>query len=349
MMTTATYGLRQQIIEIYAGVWGAAPDWQGLDYWFEAIDSGRMSRIDIASSFFEQPLVAEKYQGLSGDALLLALYRNIFRVESPDADGFAYWQDKITVNPALLGSQIGTLVIQMLDGMRGNAEAATTQALYDRLISASEQFYTQQKAANIPSYAQMRDAEQEAFLHIAAQLTAALDAQSTPAQINALIASAMDDLRGLFDQAPGPVAIHIAHNGVANQTLTGSPEQTDIFVFSIHADNSGAFAAFGQVRIAQYELRDGDLILLIDEQNQWNQLAQITNNVQPQAGNALIEFNHDVAETAHTQSLQILGAQTSGPFGQRLTDIHNVTFVLETAQAIEAAGGVNAYINHVLI
>lgn len=349
MRTTQTYGLRQQIIEIYAGVWGAAPDWDGLDYWFEAIHSGRMSRIDIASSFFEQPLIAEKYQGLSGDALLLALYRNIFRVETPDANGFAYWRGEITANPALLGSQIGTLVIQMLDGMRANAEAATTQALYDRFISASEQFYSQQKAANIPAYINMSETQRAEFQGIAAQLTAALDAQSTPAQINALVASAMDELRGVFDQTPGPIAIHIAQSGVAEQTLSGSPEHMDIFVFSMHADSSGAFAEFGQTRIAQYDQRDGDLILLIDQHNQWNQLTQINNNVQPQAGNALIEFNHDVAVTMYTQSLQILGAQTSGPFGQRLTDIHNVTFVLETAQAIEAAGGINTYINHVLI
>ncbi len=194
MSRPENYDVAQRVMEIYAGVWERAPDAQGVDYWVGAIAHRGLSYVDVAQSFFDQPLIQEKYAGLHGDALLRALYLNIFRVSEPDAEGFRYWQDEIAQRPSLLGSELGTLVMMMLDGMWANAQAADTQLLYQNFVSVSDEFYVLQRHQNVPAFNQLNAEAQAAFLALAASLTAEIDSMTTPARIRGLLDEAREGL-----------------------------------------------------------------------------------------------------------------------------------------------------------
>ncbi|MCG5496581.1 beta strand repeat-containing protein [Ectothiorhodospira variabilis] len=188
------YGTKQQVMEIYAGVWGAAPDFQGVNHWTADIDERGGTLVDLATAFFEAPLVQEKYDGLEGDDLITALYNNIFRVAEPDAEGFAYWQGQVEEDPSLLGDNIGTLIMQMIDGMWDNEEAAETQALYTNFVSAGEKFVAAQEAAGSKAFSDMTAEEQADFLAGAQALAAAVTSESTEEDLDAAVVVAMESV-----------------------------------------------------------------------------------------------------------------------------------------------------------
>lgn len=179
-----------KVLQIYSGVWEQVPDSQGLNYWVSEISSGHFTYVDVATSFFDQPLVQEKYAGAQGDALLEALYLNLFKIETPDAEGFAYWQNKITVDPTLLEENIGTLIMQMIDGMWANPAAAETQALYANFTLAGQAFCDAQVVESI-LFSELSETEQLSFLSAARFLTAGLSADTTALEIAALVEAAM--------------------------------------------------------------------------------------------------------------------------------------------------------------
>ncbi|WP_006786224.1 DUF4214 domain-containing protein [Thiorhodospira sibirica] len=222
-----SYGPKQLAMEIYAGIWGRTPDWEGADYWTQQLISGSMSRVDIATSFFDQPLVKSQYAGLSGDDFLEALYLNIFNVAEPDAEGFAYWQGKIEEDPSLLSVNIGTLVIQMIDGMWGNPEAADTHALYKNFVLSGERFVDAQKAAGVRAFNHMNSDEREAFLDVAATLREGITATTTSSQIDTLIASAMQSLGYDAGQPGGPSqTLYLTEGRDTPETLVASNSDT---------------------------------------------------------------------------------------------------------------------------
>lgn len=204
MSRPTNYGTMQQVMEIYAGVWGITPDWEGVNYWVGEINAGRMSFVDTAASFFAQPLVRNKYNGLSGDALLEALYGNIFRITNPDEAGMDYWRERMEdLNITSINSaNIGRLAMEMIDGMWGNAAATDTHALYRNFVTAAEAFYTLQTSMGVAAYSTLSSADQAAFLALAADLTDSITASSTAAQINQAVQATQSGLQAFVPDGP---------------------------------------------------------------------------------------------------------------------------------------------------
>jgi hypothetical protein len=201
-MTRPThYTSLDRVFELYCGIWGAAADAQGADYWTDEIDSGHFTFIDTANSFFDQPRVQQHYQDeqgqpLQGDALLRALYRNIFKVAEPDAPGLAYWQQRLIILEIqdYHSDQIGTLVLEMLDGMWDNEAAATTQALYQNWLTINRDFYDQQMSTALTPFSELDGAHQQFFLTVAAALVDGISATSTVDERTQALTCAMSTL-----------------------------------------------------------------------------------------------------------------------------------------------------------
>jgi hypothetical protein len=193
MARPADYTTDQRILEIYFGIWGSFPDAQGLDYWVAEYNREGsnlyQSYTAIAGSFFDQPLVQDNYDGMSADQLLTALYANIFQVSTPDTEGFAYWQAEMA-NLGITGpdsDNVGTLIMMMLDGMWDNtANTNTVWELFGNLQYAGEAFVNGQPAE--PTFEDMTDAQQAAFLTAARGLYDGIDASTT----NAVMDDAVD-------------------------------------------------------------------------------------------------------------------------------------------------------------
>lgn len=190
------YGVAERVMEIYSSVWGAAPDPEGLDYWVSQIEAGNLTYVDTVRSFFDQPLVQERYADTSGDALLLALYQTIFRIAEPDEAGLAYWRDLINEDPTLLGENVGSLVMQMIDGMWANDHvlAMNAQSLFQNFVSTSSAFIFQLKAGDLPSFSQMTESQQDVFLSAARDLTTNLAAGSTSIDMEGMVTTAMNQI-----------------------------------------------------------------------------------------------------------------------------------------------------------
>lgn len=201
MARPASYETQQKVMEIYSGVWGAVPDSEGLGYWVSRIDVGEFNYVDVAQSFFDQPLVQQKYAGLTGDAFLEALYLNLFKIDVPDTEGFAYWQAKVAADPTFLTTNVGNLVMQMIDGMWANEAAAETQALYRNFVTAGDLFYDEQLREGA-LFSDMSDFDKLQFLHASESLTAGITADMTQEDIVALVSNATD--AGLPGGGEGP-------------------------------------------------------------------------------------------------------------------------------------------------
>lgn len=203
MARPATYGTLEQVLEIYAGVWGAAADAEGADYWVNLIDNGdedgsEWTYVDVADSFFDQPRVQDVYEDgsgnpLAGDAFLAALYKNIFKVATPDFAGFVYWQG-IMADMGITdynSEGVGNLVMQMIDGMWANPLTVnTTQMLYQNWITASVAFYDYQVENDLTPFSQLSPADQSSFLTAASALLNDIDENTTPEQIAASVEEA---------------------------------------------------------------------------------------------------------------------------------------------------------------
>lgn len=257
MARPETYGAIEQVMEIYAGVWGAAADTSGVNYWVGEIDAGNLSYVDTAASFFAQELVQARYldesdNPLTGDALLSALYQNIFKVETPDTNGFEYWQG----NMSDLGitdynsPNIGVLVMQMIDGMWASDEAASTQALYQNWITASVAFYNQQQNLGI-DYSALSPAEQEEFLTAARSLVEDIDDGTDAEDIQAAVDQAIVTIVG--DDNP------IIQLNAIGDSVTATAGLAETFVLSFDSSGEHASAEATVVTIERFDVSEDQL------------------------------------------------------------------------------------------
>lgn len=202
MSRPAEYGTLERVLEIYAGVWGAAADAEGADYWADNIDNNGWTYVDVADSFFDQMRVQEMYQDsegepLSGDDFLTALYQNVFKVETPDEEGFTYWQGRMSeLGITDYNSEgVGTLAMEMIDGMWANEDTVdTTQMLYQNWITASVAFYQNQVDNDLTPFSELSEEDQATFLSAASDLVNGLDENST-----------QEDIDNAVDQATGEI------------------------------------------------------------------------------------------------------------------------------------------------
>ncbi|EGV28516.1 Na-Ca exchanger/integrin-beta4 [Thiorhodococcus drewsii AZ1] len=231
MARPATYGTLEQVLEIYAGVWGAAADAEGADYWTNLIDNEGWTYDDVADSFFDQARVQSSYQdgsgdSLTGDAFLAALYVNIFKVDTPDTEGFTYWQGVMSeMGITDYNSEgVGSLAMQMIDGMWANeATVDTTQMLYQNWVEASVDFYNEQVADGLTPFSQLSAADQNAFLAAAGALVDGLDATSTQADIDEAVAASIGAISPLSFEFSQDADVGLANEGTTvTYTVTAS-------------------------------------------------------------------------------------------------------------------------------
>ncbi|MFP4247972.1 MAG: hypothetical protein ACLFQ1_12435, partial [Halochromatium sp.] len=183
------------------------------------------------------------------------------------------------------------------------------------------------------------------------------DRPAAPGLYGARVEAAIEEAKiALFgeegDPDPDQVVYHALEQGVEQQTLSGTSGERDVFVVPIEEDANGAFANIGEAVIEDYEADDGDLILFVGQQNQWQTFDDWgPTSVQPQEGNATLIFNNDNALSApdQRQQLMIEGAQTARDFGNTVTDITNVELAFAAQAELDDAGGLEAYVSEWLL
>lgn len=131
--------IASQVQALYVGYLGRAADQAGLDFWTNAIVNGTSTIESVALGFTLSQEYTSKYEGLSNEELVAAIYQNVLG-RAADADGLAFWvgelekgvQTPATLLAAMLNS-LGEIDQKVIDNKVyvANAYTAAAGADYD--------------------------------------------------------------------------------------------------------------------------------------------------------------------------------------------------------------------------
>ncbi|EFI32800.1 hypothetical protein Dthio_PD0098 [Desulfonatronospira thiodismutans ASO3-1] len=131
-----------------------------------------------------------------------------------------------------------------------------------------------------------------------------------------------------------------------SQTLIGTDDQIDVFVFNFESDGNNAFAKFAESIIQNYNYDDGDIILLVDQMDSLDEVSHVsTDSVRNVDEGAIINFFEDPGDP--DQSILIEDAEVDTPFGATLQNVVDVRFEVEKNEVIEEMG-LNTYIEELI-
>lgn len=135
-----------RVTEIYVATLGYAPDSEGLEYWLNKLSTDpEWSLVEVAQSFFDQPLVQAQYPDDSDyGAFIESLYLNIFD-RSADSEGYYYWLEQLESGRI----QRNEMIISLIEGGWANPLAAEDMARFGNRIEAALAFAERQAELNI--------------------------------------------------------------------------------------------------------------------------------------------------------------------------------------------------------
>lgn len=175
-----------KVAEIYVATMGYAPDNEGLQYWVDALAvSAAWTPLTVAQSFFDQPLVQQRYpDSFSFGVLIDALYLNMF-ARSPDTAGYKYWLDELQ-SGRIARNQ---MIIALIEGGWANADATEDMLRFGNKVSVALAFADYQSANGI-TYSALSSADQALLRQAGAEVLESVGADG--ASVAAAIASLPD-------------------------------------------------------------------------------------------------------------------------------------------------------------
>jgi hypothetical protein len=196
-----------RITEIYIATMGYAPDNEGLRYWIRQIDTNPVwTPTTVAQSFFDQPLVKQKYPDSIGYAGLIdSLYQNIFG-RSADEAGKSYWLGKLESGEIARNA----MIIALIEGGWDNAAAASDMARFGNRVEVGLAFAERQAQRGL-IYSLLSSTDQDTLRQASIDLLADVTAEtSTRDSAIAKIDSKLDGLQAAVAHIPetDPIALY---------------------------------------------------------------------------------------------------------------------------------------------
>ena len=104
-----TTQMRTDVSQLYVALFGRAPDGEGLGYWVSQLDAGK-SIVDIANAMYGTAPARTYYPSyLTNQEIVGNFYTNVLG-RTADAEGLAYWTDKLNAAGATPGSVIAEII-----------------------------------------------------------------------------------------------------------------------------------------------------------------------------------------------------------------------------------------------
>ena len=85
-----------QAYRLYQASFDRTPDNEGLDFWIDQLDTGKISLVEVASLFLQSAEFEQTYgrnDTLTDAQYIDLLYRNVLD-RAPDAEGYAFWREQ---------------------------------------------------------------------------------------------------------------------------------------------------------------------------------------------------------------------------------------------------------------
>ncbi len=104
-----TNEMRTQASQLYVGLFGRAPDAEGLEFWAKELDSGK-SVVDVANAMFAtEPARLYYTDDITNQQIITNFYQQVLGRE-PDAGGLEFWTQKLDTPGATPGSVIAEMI-----------------------------------------------------------------------------------------------------------------------------------------------------------------------------------------------------------------------------------------------
>ena len=88
-----------QAYRLYSAAFDRTPDEEGLGYWINMLDTGKLNLLGTANSFLESAEFKNTYgSNPTNEQYITALYNNVLG-RDPDAEGFAWWLNDLENTP----------------------------------------------------------------------------------------------------------------------------------------------------------------------------------------------------------------------------------------------------------
>lgn len=141
--------IEKSIQELYVGILGRAADYVGLQYWADAIESGKQTLENTRASFATptQPEYWKIYGGLSNAALVDKVYQN-FLERDPDTAGKAYWVSELDSGKIRADFFINAVTNAAKDSAATNPQTLIDAKVLANKVQSAIYFTSKTKTAN---------------------------------------------------------------------------------------------------------------------------------------------------------------------------------------------------------
>lgn len=138
------------LLELYVAFFNRIPEADGVEYWVGKLKEG-MSWNSVADSFYtagtQYAHLTGYSTGMTSTDFVNVVYRNVLgRPEGADAEGLAYWTQKLDTGVDTRGSLV-TSILGSAHTYKGNAEWGWVADLLDNKISVAHYFAVEQGLA----------------------------------------------------------------------------------------------------------------------------------------------------------------------------------------------------------
>ncbi|EIM65253.1 DUF4214 domain-containing protein [Desulfobacter postgatei] len=117
--------IQELVTEIYVATFERAPALSGLEYWTNAVETGKFTIENVAQSFFDQPETQAKFpEGSSNSTFITTVYNNTLS-RDPAQAGLAYWVDGLDRGLFRRDQAIMTII----NGAKAQTGSATDAAM----------------------------------------------------------------------------------------------------------------------------------------------------------------------------------------------------------------------------
>lgn len=137
-----TTQMRTDVSQLYVALFGRAPDGEGLGYWVSQLDAGK-SIVDIANAMYGTAPARTYYPSyLTNQEIVGNFYTNVLG-RTADAEGLAYWTDKLNAAGATPGSVIAEIIGVVANYTGTDPEGLKSAALFQNKVQVA-QWYGEQ-------------------------------------------------------------------------------------------------------------------------------------------------------------------------------------------------------------
>ncbi len=130
-----TVEMRTQVSQLYVGLFGRAPDGEGLGYWVNELGTGR-SIVDVANTMYATAPARTLYPAyLTNQEIIGNFYTNVLG-RTADNEGLNYWTGKL--NGATPGSVIAEMINVVANYSGSDPAGLTSAALFNNKVEVAQ-------------------------------------------------------------------------------------------------------------------------------------------------------------------------------------------------------------------